>query len=189
LSGYQALLQQSQETYQVLECLEMFDPQPNPTHQKAKTLNPTQPVGRPNPWTTLCAPMWRRENHSRVWQVPKRAAARPWRPLEGGVVGLRAKTSMAAVLDDEVPDDDEHHTDEQSAEERSSGGRRRRRRTVRARRSTCWRRSQSQLEFSQVTIAATRLSSNINHPRLRVMLGVVTSGRVTKTTVTPFDPP
>ena len=57
LSGCQALLQQSQEAYQVLECLEMFDPQPNPTHQKAKNLNPTQPVGRPNPWTTLCAPM------------------------------------------------------------------------------------------------------------------------------------
>ena len=49
LSGYPVLLQQSQEAYRVLEFLEMFL-----THHPTQ-LNPTQPVGRPNPWTTLMA--------------------------------------------------------------------------------------------------------------------------------------
>jgi len=46
--------------------------------------------------------------------------------LEGGVVGLGAKTSVTAVLDDEVPDDDEYHAGQHSTEERSGRGRRRR---------------------------------------------------------------
>ena len=33
--------------------MEIFDPRPNPTNKKAKSLDQTQPMGRPNPWTTL----------------------------------------------------------------------------------------------------------------------------------------
>jgi len=62
LSGYQVLLQQSQEAYQVLEFKkDVSNPRPNPTTKKLKISNeanpaqpnPTQPVGRPNQWTTL----------------------------------------------------------------------------------------------------------------------------------------
>jgi len=59
LSGYQVLLQQSQEAYSVLEFLEMFlTHDPTQPTKMLKNLdptqsNPTQPVGGPNPWTTL----------------------------------------------------------------------------------------------------------------------------------------
>jgi len=57
LSRYQVLLQQSQETYHVLEFLELFlthDPtQPTKKLKISTQLNPAQLVGRPDPWTTL----------------------------------------------------------------------------------------------------------------------------------------
>jgi len=71
LGCYQVLLQQqSQEAYQVLEFLEMFlthDPTQPTKKLKISTQlnpaqrNPTQPVGRPIPWTTLCQQSRRRE--------------------------------------------------------------------------------------------------------------------------------
>jgi len=57
LSGYQVLLQQSQEAYHVLEFLKMFlthDPtQPTKKLKISTQPNPTQPIGEPNLWTTL----------------------------------------------------------------------------------------------------------------------------------------